>query len=225
MRFYCKICDKTFKKFVLFEGHFEFNEKCREKHNSFIQCYLCSQQFRHLAALKYHVHQHPIQRIREKGRSTPVPMVPKITIKKQWNFKIVSKLNEDEEIDEIEKSDEENFEKDAKNDRIIDEVSAESPLKFECNICQKKYQSLHYFEQHLIMHQKKRIAQIRQEIDKSKSVIDASTAQHEPIVFVKPSSSASDNQNNIPLLNSCTCSVCKIRLRSRERLGEIDFNN
>lgn len=50
----CKICKQTFQKFILFDGHFTFNAKCRVKYGSIMQCYVCGQAFCHLADLKYH---------------------------------------------------------------------------------------------------------------------------------------------------------------------------
>ncbi|KAJ6635765.1 Zinc finger protein [Pseudolycoriella hygida] len=77
----CKVCDTSFKKFILFEGHFDFNAKCREKHGTFLQCFECWQEFQHTAGLKYHLEYHHTKIVRK------IPKVPKITLKKQWNFK------------------------------------------------------------------------------------------------------------------------------------------
>lgn len=96
MKFHCQICDQNFKRFFLFEGHYEFNKKCREKQELFLQCYICCDMFRTSAALKYHMHQHTIKRAR---RLTPIkipklrelrPVIPKITLEKQWIFKSVT---------------------------------------------------------------------------------------------------------------------------------------
>lgn len=54
----CRICDKSFRKFIIFEGHFAFNAKCRAKYGWFLQCYVCGETFRHLAVLKYHIRRH-----------------------------------------------------------------------------------------------------------------------------------------------------------------------
>lgn len=56
----CLICEKTFKKFIIFEGHFTFNNKCRAKYGWLMQCYICGEIFRHLAELKYHIQKHNV---------------------------------------------------------------------------------------------------------------------------------------------------------------------
>lgn len=56
--YHCNVCSKTFKEFVLFEGHFTFNVKCRDDCGSFMQCYICPRKFFHFAALKYHLRSH-----------------------------------------------------------------------------------------------------------------------------------------------------------------------
>lgn len=56
--YHCKICGRTFKKFVIFEGHFTFNLQCRTKCGPFMQCYICEDTFHHLAVLKYHLQSH-----------------------------------------------------------------------------------------------------------------------------------------------------------------------
>lgn len=135
MKYHCKICDIKFKKFVLFEGHFDFNAKCREKHSCFLECYICSQEFRHSAALKYHLQQHRHQHTTKYvNKIQKIRIIPKITLKKQWNFKIISPIKDDEET---------------KDSRL------------ECKICRKTYRSIFYLEQHLIMHQKKRFIRSR----------------------------------------------------------------
>lgn len=58
----CGICKKSYKKFIIFEGHFAFNARCREKYGFFLQCYICSQSFSHLAVLKYHLRRHHINK-------------------------------------------------------------------------------------------------------------------------------------------------------------------
>lgn len=127
MKFHCKICDTKFKKFIFFEGHFDFNSKCREKHNSFLQCYICAQEFQHSAGLKYHLQQHTTKYIKYKIPNTQ--QIPKITLKKQWNFKVNPPIQEFEE---------------RKNTQL------------ECKICKKSFRSIFYLEQHLMLHQKKR---------------------------------------------------------------------
>lgn len=111
MRFYCKICDNTFKKFVLFEGHFDFNSKCRENHSYFLQCYICSQEFRHSAALKYHLQQHRVKYVAKVPTISPIRIIPKITLRKEWNFKIVPQVQENDSCEEGE----------SQNQRIDDE--------------------------------------------------------------------------------------------------------
>lgn len=133
MRFHCKICDNTFKKFVLFEGHFDFSAKCREKHGCFLECYMCSQEFRHSAALEYHLRQHKYTKNQNLLVENTKLVIPKITLKKQWNFKIVPQVDEDDSCDE-----------------------SKSP-QLECKICKKIFRSSSNLEQHLLKHQKKRL--------------------------------------------------------------------
>lgn len=54
----CRICEKTFRKFIIFEGHFAFNAKCRAKNGWLHQCYICGEAFHHLALVKYHLRRH-----------------------------------------------------------------------------------------------------------------------------------------------------------------------
>lgn len=133
MRFHCKICDNTFKKFVLFEGHFDFSAKCRANHGCFLQCYMCSQEFRHSAALEYHLQQHKHTKNPNLLVDKTKLVIPKITLKKQWNFKIVPQVDEDDSCDE------------SKSQQL------------ECKICKKIFRSSSNLEQHLLKHQKKRI--------------------------------------------------------------------
>lgn len=58
----CKVCKNSFKKFLIFEGHFAFNVMCRAKNGWIIQCYVCGQKFRYLSELKYHMGLHKIQK-------------------------------------------------------------------------------------------------------------------------------------------------------------------
>lgn len=95
MRFHCKVCDKTFKKFVLFEGHFDFSDKCREKYGTILHCYVCSKEFQHSASLKYHLQQHKHTTTKYVNKHDKIQrVIPKITLKKQWNFKIVPQTEE-----------------------------------------------------------------------------------------------------------------------------------
>lgn len=57
-QYYCHVCCKTFKKFIIFEGHLAFNNKCRENLDSYMQCYLCRNKYNNFAALKYHLRSH-----------------------------------------------------------------------------------------------------------------------------------------------------------------------
>lgn len=66
MKYYCKGCDKAFKKFIFYEGHVDYNDKCRAKHKSFLQCYVCKEEYRHLATLKYHLQQHSTNYVYKK---------------------------------------------------------------------------------------------------------------------------------------------------------------
>lgn len=139
MKYRCDYCDKIFKKFVLFEGHFDFNAKCREKHSCFLQCYVCLQEFRHSAALKYHLQQHTTRYVNKVAKKTQVspPQVPKITLRKQWNFKIVPQVQENEETKNPQRE------------------------SLACKICRKKFRSNFYLEQHTMMHRKKRLIRSR----------------------------------------------------------------
>lgn len=58
----CLVCLKTFKKFIIFEGHFTFNAKCRAKYGWLMQCYVCGEIFKHLAELKYHIQKHNVSK-------------------------------------------------------------------------------------------------------------------------------------------------------------------
>lgn len=98
MKYHCNICDNKFKKFILFEGHFDFNAKCREEHGCLLQCYICSQEFQHSAALKYHFEKHAKNSAK---KITPVPQIPKITLKKEWNFKIIPQVEKVKESENI----------------------------------------------------------------------------------------------------------------------------
>lgn len=145
MKYHCSVCDKLFKKFIIFEGHFDFNEKCRAK-GAFLQCYICSQEFRHLATLKYHISQHASKFVFK------VPQVPKITLKKQWNFKILppkSGESEDEFRILLPKSGESEDEKFKENEKC-------KGNDYICKICKKAFKSTFYMQQHLIGHSKKR---------------------------------------------------------------------
>lgn len=61
----CTVCKISFKKFHIYEGHFAFNVLCRAKNGWFIQCYVCGQNFRYSAELKYHIGQHKIQKSKQ----------------------------------------------------------------------------------------------------------------------------------------------------------------
>lgn len=67
--YHCNICGNTFEEFVLFEGHFTFNEKCRTL-GPFMQCYICSKSFFHFAVLKYHLQSHSKNNVIQKINST-----------------------------------------------------------------------------------------------------------------------------------------------------------
>lgn len=65
----CRICRKSFKKFIIFEGHFAFNAKCRAKGGLFMQCFICGETFHHLAVLKYHLRRHNANRNNDVTRT------------------------------------------------------------------------------------------------------------------------------------------------------------
>ncbi|XP_037029546.1 zinc finger protein 521-like isoform X2 [Bradysia coprophila] len=191
MKFYCKICNKIFKKFVLFEGHFDFSDECRDKQKSFIECYICNKNFRTSAALKYHIQQHTIKRAKnvtsmkkpQVAKIVRKPVIPKITLKKQWNFKVEPH----------------GVGVDAKN------VVPKSP-QLECKICGNKFQNLLHLAQHSTEHEKKEghasSPQTVQENGKRKSE-DIESVTSAPITTTKSSVKLHRNQ----------CSVCKIVLR------------
>lgn len=54
----CKVCRVSFRKFIFFEGHFAFKNKCRTRNKGFLQCYVCSKNYRYLSELKYHLRRH-----------------------------------------------------------------------------------------------------------------------------------------------------------------------
>lgn len=191
MKYHCKICDTKFKKFVLFEGHFDFNAKCREKHSCFLECYICSQEFRHSAALKYHLQQHIQHTTKYVNKIPKIRIIPKITLKKQWNFKIIPPVQVDEET---------------KDDRL------------ECKICRKSYRSIFYLEQHLIMHQKKRLI-------RSRGANINGISKYVPNVQIKSTiaSNVQRNRNLLKPLKSHQCSVCKVHVGGGERMGNTSF--
>lgn len=61
--YHCKICDKRFKKFSIFEGHFAFNAKCRSTNCLFMQCFVCREEFSHFTSLKYHLQRHSLSNV------------------------------------------------------------------------------------------------------------------------------------------------------------------
>lgn len=63
--YHCRICKRSFKKFIIFEGHFAFNAKCRSECGWYMQCYVCGETFNHLAVLKYHLRRHNLNKTKE----------------------------------------------------------------------------------------------------------------------------------------------------------------
>lgn len=61
-KYRCRICKKSYKKFIIFEGHFAFNAKCRARYGWLLQCYICTKTYSHLAVLKYHLGRHHINK-------------------------------------------------------------------------------------------------------------------------------------------------------------------
>ncbi|KAG4079188.1 hypothetical protein HA402_015844 [Bradysia odoriphaga] len=183
MKFYCKICNKNFKKFVLFEGHFDFSDECRDKQKLFIECYICNKNFRTSAALKYHIQQHKraknvtLIKKPQVAKIVRKPVIPKITLKKQWNFKVAPH----------------GVDVDVKN------VVPKHP-QLECKICGNKFQSLLHLAQHSTEHEKKEGhtsgSQTTQTNGKSEDIESVSSV---PVPAAK--------------LHRNQCSVCKIVLR------------
>lgn len=202
MKFHCKICNRSFKKFVLFEGHFESNIECREKHQPFIQCYICFELFRNYSALKYHIYQHTVNRVKRlipvkkrqvAKKSVSRPVIPKITLKKQWHFKEVPQ--------------------DAGAKTRNGQLNC-APL--ECKICGEKFRSLFHLAQHSKEHETTKQGPISPETTNDKR-------QSEGAETVLSVPSASTTESARPP-NPNQCSVCKIVLKhGGERLGRMVF--
>lgn len=195
MKYYCNVCDKKFKKFIIFEGHFDFNEKCRAKHSAFLQCYICLQEFRHLATLKYHLRQHNFSNIQHQSKF--VNKIPKITLKKQWNFKVFSPVQEN---------------KNGKENESIHNI--------KCRICKKSFRSIIYLEQHLLIHSKKRLTRNKRINKNARSkLISISRVRNKKIrlktihSIVKRKRTTSQNFQ---------CKICRMYTSSSPRLGKID---
>ncbi len=229
MIFHCRVCEVSFKKFVLFEGHFDFNDKCREKHSRFMQCYICMERFRYSAALHYHFQQHTIKRVKKLSPQKPqvvpsIPSIPKITLKKQWNFKVIQPVENVAMCDTLTNS------------------------QLECKICHKKFRSIFYLEQHLKLHQKKRLLRTKpkNEERKAKPIVMSvpanghsksrvrtndmvksgpSNGDCESTVVVDNSAIQAESQSDPSVhtpLKRFKCHICKIKLSyGGERLGKI----
>ncbi|XP_037035064.1 zinc finger protein 573-like [Bradysia coprophila] len=55
LHYHCPVCSGVFTRFIIFEGHLTFSRQCRENIGSYMQGYACKREFKHLAALKYHL--------------------------------------------------------------------------------------------------------------------------------------------------------------------------
>lgn len=123
----CRACKTKFKKFILFEGHFAFNEKCRAKNGLFMQCYVCRLKFHHLSVLKYHLRRHT--------RSSNLNCQRSLRIKSDVNEHKVSLSKNDNSC-----------ESDIKTVEIVDQDKENLETKCEsidennrCNLCTKSF--------------------------------------------------------------------------------------
>lgn len=193
MKYHCKVCDKIFTKFIIFEGHFDFNDKCRAKHTNFLQCYICLRDFLHLATLKYHLSQHKLHNssnIQRKSKNVnKVPEIPKITLKKQWNFKILSPIQENKDCTEN-----------------------ESIKSFECLICKKKFRLKCYLNRHLLLHSKSRLTRNKSQL--------ISRIRNEKVKRKKHTPSPNGKKR---ITDRYRCKICRVIASSAPRLGKIDF--
>lgn len=70
----CTICKKTFKEFIIFEGHFAFNAECSANNGMLMQCYVCGMKFHHFSELKYHLNLHYGNKTLESGENCRIPL-------------------------------------------------------------------------------------------------------------------------------------------------------
>ncbi|KAJ6643702.1 Zinc finger protein [Pseudolycoriella hygida] len=133
----CATCEKSFKKFIIFEGHFAFNAKCRRNSGSFMQCYICGNKFRHLAVLKYHLRRHV------KNKTTSLrPKIVRVANGKSsprigFNCNICRKRFRTKAYLSEHKTKHSKVENKypSNADTQVDIVNSKTSPSFECNIC------------------------------------------------------------------------------------------
>lgn len=97
-----------------------------------LQCYICSQEFRHSAGLKYHLQQHRIKYVAERSpRISPVRVIPKITLRKEWNFKIVPQVHDT--VDEETESQKKQIDDEPRKNEIEKSVNGVSSVTNDVN--------------------------------------------------------------------------------------------
>lgn len=223
--YHCNICGRTFQEFVIFEGHFTFNVKCRAQRGPFMQCYICSEIFFHFAVLKYHLQSHNNNNVIQKIDSTNQDKAPQphgidcniCDRSFRTKFHLIEHLQMHSKADATSQPtlNESSKETDSQNVNPTNENPHKQSQAdgFNCNICERSFRTKFHLIEHLPMHSKESTANSNQINGSPKENI------HRKTVDRCSSNQIDRNKSSDKLQRGYRCQVCNANCYFKTQLG------